>query len=66
MKKFEYASLYLEPTSDDFEETINDLNKYGERGWELVSTMPINGPVPHLGTSETVQMRFYFKREIQD
>lgn len=40
MKKFEYNQLYLSFT--DGTNHVPDLNKFGNDGWELISTVKID------------------------
>jgi len=44
MKKWEYLSIY--------DPTINQLNEFGELGWELVTVVSFNG------------LKYYLKREL--
>jgi hypothetical protein len=58
MEKWEYNLLRYNPVIDrsqrSYEDALHLTNELGEKGWELVSTMEING-----------DQHFWFKRPKQ-
>lgn len=64
MKKFEYQSVITEIKGFfggkvDSVDMIEELNKLGQEGWELVNSLPSNG-----ADSSTRYIVSVFKREI--
>ena len=65
-QKWEYMDIYIS-ASGIWEDTLKELNKMGDEGWELVGMNPARTAIPEeKGIIAEYETAFLFKRPKED
>lgn len=65
MAKWEYLQVYTELNNSKLKQFQQKLDDYGQKGWELVSMVPIETKNWIAGDSETSGILSVFKRPLE-